>query len=318
MTETLPAPDYEFKRLDAGRLTDMQRLLQRSFGLKIPLNDIAAKYATQPFGKQYVGYLAYQVGDPQPAAYYGVFPLRFWVGDRTILVAQSGDTMTDPDHRKRGLFTRTAERAYTLAEKEGVQFVFGFPNQYSYPGFKRKLAWEFTGHMRDFSFKTQAIPLAGLAGRFAALRGLYRRWVDRKLRQYAMDFAEAERAFAAPEIPQVHKDAEFFRYKAFSGAVPIRFREFVLYVKVDGQLIVGAVAPFPENKTADFLSGIRQLAQRLGCQKCLFSVSENHWLCARLAGHLESEEGLPIGFRDFGSGLDLSRFVFSRADFDTF
>ncbi|OQS42498.1 GNAT family N-acetyltransferase [Chromobacterium haemolyticum] len=50
-------------------------------------------------------------------------------------------TMVAESHRKFGLFTMLAQASYSLAAENGVDFVFGFPNGQSTPGFRKRLNW---------------------------------------------------------------------------------------------------------------------------------------------------------------------------------
>lgn len=79
------------------------------------------------------------------AAFYTLMPVRLRLGGETVLAAQSMDTMTHPDYRGRGLFLKLAKACYDLAAAMGVEVVYGFPNENSYPGFIRRLNWDHTG-----------------------------------------------------------------------------------------------------------------------------------------------------------------------------
>lgn len=50
-------------------------------------------------------------------------------------------TMVAESHRKFGLFTNLAMENYARATELGVDFVFGFPNSQSIPGFRKRLNW---------------------------------------------------------------------------------------------------------------------------------------------------------------------------------
>lgn len=74
-------------------------------------------------------------------AIYAVFPVRFTVGGREVLGAQSLDTLTDAAYRGRGLFVSQAREVYGRCRADGVALVYGFPNGNSAPGFFSKLGW---------------------------------------------------------------------------------------------------------------------------------------------------------------------------------
>lgn len=72
---------------------------------------------------------------------YAIVPVRVKIGSKVILSSQSLDTMTHPDYRRQGMFETLAKKVYDEARNEGIYLVYGFPNEFSYPGFIKKLNW---------------------------------------------------------------------------------------------------------------------------------------------------------------------------------
>lgn len=72
---------------------------------------------------------------------YAVVPIRMKMGSSRTTVALSLDTMTHPDYRRQGMFEALAKAVYAEAQARGIQMVYGFPNDQSYPGFMKKLQW---------------------------------------------------------------------------------------------------------------------------------------------------------------------------------
>lgn len=72
---------------------------------------------------------------------YAIAPRMMKVGTATVTSALSLDTMTHPNYRRQGIFEMLAQQVYSEAERDGIQIVYGFPNQFSYPGFIGKLNW---------------------------------------------------------------------------------------------------------------------------------------------------------------------------------
>lgn len=96
-------------------------------------------YINNPFGNPYAA-LAFDDG---LVAHYAVIPYP--------LIEKSGakrksflsmTTMVAKTYRKYGLFTKLANLTYDELKKDGADFVMGFPNQMSAPGFRKKLEWE--------------------------------------------------------------------------------------------------------------------------------------------------------------------------------
>src|SRR5258706_11259419 len=100
-------PEYALERISAGRLKDIKFLYSKCFGEEVQMDFLEKKYNTEALGATNIGFVAYDKAG-NPAAYYGVFPCKAVIKGKTYLCAQSGDTMTHPDHRGKGLFITLA------------------------------------------------------------------------------------------------------------------------------------------------------------------------------------------------------------------
>jgi predicted N-acetyltransferase YhbS len=76
---------------------------------------------------------------------YALWSTRLRLGREVVIGAQSLDTMTHPDFRGQGMFVALATECMELAFQRGVEALYGFPNDNSYPGFVRRLDWDHTG-----------------------------------------------------------------------------------------------------------------------------------------------------------------------------
>lgn len=63
-------------------------------------------------------------------------PFRMRVGEHTVGAIRFGDTMVDPNHRRRGLFSRTTRRMIEYYSALEPAFGFNHPNQLSLPGYR--------------------------------------------------------------------------------------------------------------------------------------------------------------------------------------
>lgn len=107
-------------------------------------NDLWAwAYMENPFGDPIVSLWFYQ---GQLAGHYAVVPYHLRKGkEREVRALLSMTTMVGPQYRRQGLFVAQAEEVYKEAKKLNYEFVFGFPNNNSAPGFKKRLQWEVEG-----------------------------------------------------------------------------------------------------------------------------------------------------------------------------
>jgi hypothetical protein len=73
--------------------------------------------------------------------HYAIMSMPLWSGNAVINSYLSMTTMVAQSHRKYGLFQKLAADTYETAAKLGVDFIIGFPNVLSTPGFKKRLNW---------------------------------------------------------------------------------------------------------------------------------------------------------------------------------
>lgn len=154
--------EYRVERYGPERAADVVVIHRAVYGPGLTVEALRSKFDTGFSGHDVIGHVAYAPSG-EPAAYYGVFPVKVRGGETTVVAAQSGDTMTHPDHQGRGLFTMLGRATYEAAAAEGIAFVFGFPNENSYPGFVRKLGWTHTRTMRARWWPVPTVPVAFLA-----------------------------------------------------------------------------------------------------------------------------------------------------------
>ncbi|MDX5326335.1 MAG: GNAT family N-acetyltransferase [Bacteroidota bacterium] len=311
---------YIFHRLNPDRYSDLQGLFKKAFGSVHSLDWIEKKYNTDFLKVRDIGIIAYSEKG-EAAAYYGVFPMRARYEGKSIIVGQSGDTMTAPEHQKKGLFTQLAQKCYSLSSDQGLSLIFGFPNKNSFPGFQRKLNWEFTGAMTTYQIKGHRIPMLEIAYKFPILRGPVHKRAHKILRLLStFPSEELVRRFQLNQNSAgILHDQDFFAYKLRRpGIFLIQWEGFDLLVKIDSHLIIGDCGHFDTSRISEFVNALKRLGKKVGAGKVTMSLSPNHWLSQSLGNESVTSEGLPIGFFCIDPKIDPQGFVFCQADFDTF
>ena len=311
---------YHSEQITDNSYKDIQRLYQLSFGINHSIEHVKQKYDTEGFGLKNIGMLAKGESN-ELAAYYGVFPILLNYETEDCLVAQSGDTMTAPNHRKKGLFTKLAKETYMLSKENGIKLVFGFPNENSYPGFKHRLGWEFHGFMYRFTFQVQTIPFCELSSKFSKLQPLYDRFVRNRIEKYRIEIDQINfDSFNFSKVKgYIKKDKEFFEYKLKGNNTHVvLINGFQLLIKVHTHLYVGDVSKIEDNQSTVLIKSVMKLARKLGCKKVIFTLSKNHWLFDILANKITPTKSLPIGFFFISKAIDPTEIQFSNADYDTF
>lgn len=80
---------------------------------------------------------------------YALWPTNLIIKGNEIKAAQSLDTMTHPDFRGKGMFTKLANECMRYAKMQNIEVLYGFANSNSLPGFKNNLDWV---HLADGEF----------------------------------------------------------------------------------------------------------------------------------------------------------------------
>jgi hypothetical protein len=143
--------EYRLQRISESSIDDLIQLFQICFDTKPKRTTLINKHRYCHGENHFIGYIAY-TNENSPAAFYGVFPQLLVNNNTEILFAQSGDTMTHPDHQKKGLFIKLAELTFDLCKEIGIKGIFGFPNKNSYPGFVNRLNFKETDPLYSLTF----------------------------------------------------------------------------------------------------------------------------------------------------------------------
>lgn len=308
---------YIYKHIDKFSLKDIANLYKTCFGVSVTADELERKYDTKRFGEEYVGFVAVDENQ-QVGGYYGVFPCRINYEGQELTVGQSGDTMTAPNHRKKGLFTNLANETYALCERIDLAFVFGFPNENSLPGFERKLNWKFYGNMNMFTIANNvSLPLCEIASKYSLFKNVYQKIILTRVKKHLVHL----NSFNFKTEPNgVLKNQDFFDYKLSKSkdTYLLNYEGFKLIIKTDPHLMIGDVERFDKSRSDDFLLMLKKLSRLTFAKKTQLALSENHWLFPLLANQISSTLSLPIGFYEINNDIDYSMFSFSLADYDTF
>lgn len=304
--------DYRIERLSIDNIIHLQSLYRLTFSKEMSIESLKGKYTTKVFGAEWIGYLAI-TPDNISAAFYGVIPCRFRIGGEVHLAAQSADTMTHPDHRKKGLFIQLAKLTYELARQEGIQFIFGFPNQNSYPGFF-KLKWHFVERpMQLFILKGSAIPWAKAFLKTPGLAKVYEKIIEVR---YPLNFENKDFS----EGDGVVRDQLFFEYKRqYTNTFTKRVNGVFSWMKNDGSLKIGLISFDESIRAESFKNFLQHSARVLGCHPIILMTSFNSRLYKALSKIIKPRDGLPIGFYNLTNRhFNFDAVKFEYCDIDVF
>ena len=303
--------EYEFRRITPTDVPDICRLFSASFNSELSEQALTRKLDTKDFGAAYVGYLAI-APNSEIAAYYAVYPVRMRINDTLVLAAQSGDTMTHPEHQKKGLFLQLAELCYQLAEQQGIQLVFGFPNQNSKPGFIKHLQWQLLRPMEGLELHA-SVP---------AWRRRFARWThnpDAKVWARMQPLVVSDGLSFDDASDGVLKDQTYLGYKAsITQSVVINYGPLTVWCIPGLRIDIGA---FTENQTLaseELRDAFIQLMQFSGAHSARFCMNPQSEAFAKLSPHGVSGSPVDVGYRLLDDSLTIRDLYFTRGDFDYF
>lgn len=142
--------EFEIKKNDCSNLDELIDLTKQYYTDADIVNKdyLNWQYFSNPCGSPYL-FTSRELKTQELAGQYIVIPVELSIKTRLVNAALSLNTLTSPKYQGLGLFTKMAKSTYQNCETNGVEYVIGFPNQNSYPGFVRKLGFS---HLGDISF----------------------------------------------------------------------------------------------------------------------------------------------------------------------
>ncbi|RWY55700.1 GNAT family N-acetyltransferase [Mucilaginibacter gilvus] len=306
---------YRVERFSVDKLNDLVYLHMAVYGKLLSRDFLLKKYNTAFTVVTYIGFLAYDQTD-LPVAFYGVLPCFVEHGGRLTLAAQSADTMTQPEHRNKGLFVALANQTYSLCRAEGIRLIFGFPNQNSLPGFINKLGWEAVGCLERFTIPVKAIPLEKFATKFNVAKPFYDAYLKLVIKAEKKP-SGINNSVLAEGYGGVYRDEEFLTYKAYTYTHTVQVGQARVWFKIKNGLIVGDITGLADNMD-EVMAKLLKLTKRLGLQQLQFQVCAKSRLYAMLKKYGEPIPSFTVAIKDMGSGIPADKLAFTFADIDIF
>ena len=309
--------DYDIRKIGVERLGDLIGIFESAFNQAPPLGELQAKHSTEFAGTRDLGYVAY-APDGMPAGYYGVFPLRLRLDGRSVLAAQSGDTMVHKAHEGRRLFTRLARLAYEEARENGVKTVYGFPSATSYPGLVHRLGWTHDGNFRRYLFIAPTLPISELLWRFPLGRALIGRW-----QRWLLGLFPGGGYFPGSLMESggdcVERSEGYWRYKVAGPNIRvIKVAGTDTIVKLEGSLGIGDLNTLDARQLRRILRRLRLFCFFAGIARIRTYLSPGAPLDVALGQMATPSEGLPICYVDLVDDDTAANVRYCYFDMDTF
>jgi hypothetical protein len=311
-------PGYKGERIRPENFADFVKIHHEAFKSSIGIDFPEYKFNTLNLaGVNNLGYIIYYSGNI-PVSFYGVYPVYAEINGEKVLVSQSGDTMTVPDHIGLGLFIHSANLTRDLCRENGIKGIFGFPSPPSFRTFSKKLNWKFNGKIQKFVFRVPAIPIGFFAVKTRFTRSIYLWWV-RLILSVCSHPGIFEGSVTGNGQNGLVRDREFWNYKLASGDIfTIRILGKEVVLKTNGMLSIGDINIRKDDDIVPVLKKLKLLSILTFNVHLIFCLSPGTVLEKKLSVIKKGKETLPVGFFNLGEDHDISSLKFTYFDFDTF
>ncbi|MBL0104473.1 MAG: GNAT family N-acetyltransferase [Bacteroidetes bacterium] len=309
--------EYTFKRLSPEYYKDLVYISKSAFGIDPGLEYYRLKNQTEVFGEPNLGFIAYDSAG-EPAAFYGVYACPMIIDGKTLVAAQSGDTMTHKSHTGKGLFTTLAKMTYALAKEKGVKFIYGFPNYNSYPGFVKKLDWICPEKLVEFRTRQMTLPLVKIVKKVKVFSPLYSIYSKIILSLLTKQTGIFRASVLEGGIGSVDRTEQYGKYKQQSRSFFIELAGCKMWLKFDGFLMIGDIERKENFDYKKWWSKLQRLAFFLGADTILFQTMSSTFIHKKLSEFLPATEAFPTGYLILDPSVDPSKFKYVLGDVDTF
>jgi GNAT superfamily N-acetyltransferase len=307
--------DYRIVRANEENIADLSRLFKESRGIEVSVDYLRRKYNTHYTGKLYFAHFAY-ASDGSPAAFFCLFPCFIRINGEKKLAGQSADIITHKDHQRKGLFAMLGRATEELAKREGMDYLFAFPNSNSFPGFSKSLNWHHTGNFRLYRVPSNGFPLYRFLHKLK-LGFLYSIWKRIILRFHQTK----ETSFIGADFETLKnvcwRDNSFTSYKKYNNSFVCQLNGFKIWAKIDGCLIIGDISMI-ENNSNSFVSEISKLCRKLGLDNFQIEVTFEGYFDQILKNMYAPIEGVPIVFKNLKKTDEKLSLIYTGADADVF
>jgi len=313
-----PTPIYTFEKFAPTKQMEFNYVYQNSFNVDLKQSQLNQKTNPKNTFFSPIGFIAYDENNA-PVAFYGVYPCTMIYRGKRFLVAQSGDTMTLPEHQGKGLFTQLAKLTYEACKFEGIHLVFGFPNENSYPGFVKRLGWTHFDNLSVYLMRVKGLAWLRLKKTFRLPQSWHTRWC-----QFILKRQPKGQPFASSITNDVHAvvdhSPDFFEYKCYGGNFLIDVNGISVWVKFNAEYLF--IGDMDVRTEADFLKVTRKLkriARWCGLPHLRMHVSSSTHYDEWFQRHGKKHNlSYPVGGIAFSEEIPLEMLKFTTADNDTF
>lgn len=313
--------DYYTESISEKNFNSFLEVFEASFELNADENYFRNKFNTSYANSNVIGLLAFEKESKDPAAFYGVYPTIVSISGKMYVAAQSGDTATHPNHRKKGLFKWLHDLTMEQCKKDNISFIFGFPNSSSYPGFK-KFGWSDSTLVRKVT-RTNKVNFFSRACRkifpslFYKFRNMYIKNHTLTINNFNKDNKVNSLILTDRTKIIIPRTYEYLKYKTQLGSILLKINNTIAWISIKGNKIeIGDIFG------NDFENGIKNLilfGERFGYNSISLKIPdiEIRKILIRDYGFSDSDAH-PLIINCLNKEIADEDFHFTGGDFDFF
>lgn len=310
---------YRIERLSKEKLKDMSFLFEINKNLSHSSSYFEQKFETSFTSKTYIGYIAYNIERKQPAAVYVVYPCYIHHKNEKVLSAQSGDTITNPNDQKKGLFVTLAMRTYELAKKEGIKVIFGFPNNNSQHAFFNRLNWTKSPPLINYKIKAVGIPFFKILKKLNLLNSVYYPYLNQLQKLFKPSDNILLLSNEEYYDTRIIKDKHYRKYKKYEKSFMFRYRDITIWYKPGGEVRIGLIYLEEGSLSNKLILTLKILGFLIGIPNISITVSLNSFYDKALNLHYSPNSKTEnVGYLILDKKIGDLSINHSEADFDTF
>jgi GNAT superfamily N-acetyltransferase len=279
--------NFKILKLQESNIKDLNILWRLSFNTDVSEDFIKKKHLHCHGNNKYVGFIAYDIDTNDPAAYYGVFPGYMKYKDKTILVAQSGDTMTNPKYQKQGLFVHLAKTTYDYCKSIGIHIITGLPNSNSHHGFIKYLNFIEMPPFSDLVFYENKFELYRITKKMQILTKLHYLHVKLLFRIFTRKgtFMENSNHMESDLLYMIH-DSKYFKQKENNDNLFIKINKVDVWIRLTkNSIIIADIGTGLNGNERIIIKKLIMLLKLTGLRFLSFGSTKNSFLVKQLENY---------------------------------
>lgn len=254
-----------------------------------------------------------------PIAHVGAFPMLARIENINHRILQIGDIVTHSDYRGKGLFLTLINAIIEDAKEKGFSFLFVVPNTNALPIFQNKLNWKPIQENVFFSIKTKTFYLNKVFNKLN-LVVIYEKLFDLVNRKYRVNRNNVINPNSSNELCSgIIKDAKFYKYKTYAKNYLYKFKNGIIWFKLDDGITVGNILPKEGESIGKLMVELKSFANKRGIHIIKIHQSKKDKLYKYFENSNYAKHNfLPVFTFSLDENIDLTNWRTCLCDYNTF